>query len=165
MKLVLFVALMTSFFSAACSAQSLQPADLMQAMYCVTHEHGGWLSTALAKQKQWPVSAAHDQMGYPHQDRIILAVYETPNRGQLFDLTIWPRAGKRLFKLQNNGSFDLEKGRIAFVNEPAVGDAMTQQRPEVWAREAMRGQHFMLRASGIPPMAKQVQCTSYKTEK
>jgi hypothetical protein len=165
MRKLFWMFLVMSFLSGATSAaQSLPPTELAHAMYCITHNNGGWLAKPFSTRKQWPVSAAHDRMGYPHEDRIIVAVYETPTRGQLFDLTIWPKQGKRIFKIQNNGSFDLEKGRIEFVNAPS-GDVWTQARPEVWAREAMRQQHFMLRAASLNAVSRQVRCTSYLTDK
>jgi hypothetical protein len=163
MKNILWATLVAFLLSGACAAQSLPPVELMQAMHCITTNNKGWLTPPLAQRKEWPASAAHDRMGYPHEDRIIVAVYETPTRGQLFDLTIRPSSSKRLFHIQNSGTFNLEKGRITFVNEPS-GDQWARGRPETWAREAMREQHFMVRATALRAMGTQVSCTSYLRE-
>jgi hypothetical protein len=150
--------------AASAKAQSVPPVDLMQAMYCITTNNGGWLQTPLSGQKQWLASAAHDRMGYPHEDRMIVVVYETASKGQAFDLSIIIVAGRRRFNIQNNGIFDMDKGRASFV-DPSPDGNLKKGRLDAWLREALHQERYMLRATMLRPAARLATCASYATNK
>jgi len=165
MKVIPWMVLAVGLLStAACPAQSLPPQDLMKAMYCITSNHGGWLKPPLSKQPRWPVSAARDRMGYPHEDHLVVVVHEGSGKGQLFDLTVWINAGKWHYKIENNGTFNLEKSQIDFVN-PTMSPNRPPGRLEAFTREAIRQEPFMLTTSMLVPASRLVTCTSYLEDK
>lgn len=164
MKNIFWMILMTGLLGGAnCPAQSLPPKDLMQAMHCITSNHGGWLTPPLSRQKQWPASVARERMGYPHEDHMVVVVYENASRGQMFDLSAHINAGKWRYKIENNGTFNLDKGHIDFVNSP-MSSAWPPGRLEAFVREALRAERFMLRASMLGPASRLVTCSSYATD-
>jgi hypothetical protein len=157
--LVLMAALL---LAATSSAQSMPPRDLMQALHCITTNHGGWLKPPLSRQKAWLASIANERMGYPHADRMVVVVYSDTGKGQMFDLSVNINAGKWRYMIENNGSFNLDNGNVDYV-KPA-SDAWPPGRLEAFTQEAMRSERFMLRSTMLGPASRSATCRSYLTK-
>jgi hypothetical protein len=147
-----------------CSSQSLPPRDFMQAMHCVTSNHGGWLKPPLSRQKQWLASIANERMGYPHEDHMVVVLYDGAGGGQMFDLSVHINAGKWHFMIENSGSFNMNKGQIRYRNS-SMSEAWPPGRLEAFTREAMHNERFMVRSTMLGPGSRPASCSSYVEHK
>ena len=71
-------------------AKKLQIAEATEIMHCLRARGLTWLGDAvpaIAKGKRLRVGLRHDRKTYPGQDVVFVVVFESPMRGDVFELT------------------------------------------------------------------------------
>src|SRR5215469_7582052 len=134
--------------------------NIAQVMHCIKSGDRDWLTSPLSEAKELQVDATYDRTSYEGQTHIVLAVFQTPAKGQVFDLTLERKGSERIYTVENNGSFLITGDQIEFV-DPPLGGVWTQETMERNIRKAIAGPKKRVAVSAISRSLPNVSCKSY----
>jgi hypothetical protein len=160
MKFIKFVtALALLYFVGDASAQARAPRTLVQALYCLKMEHGGWLNSSLAEQLRLRANFMRDVTSDPGKEHFIVVLLESGSKGQVFDLVRTRHAAQTSWKIENNGNFLVTKSQIEFVD--VLGGTWTQEHLERNVKQALLQKGFLVDAKALTAGDSKIACSCY----
>jgi hypothetical protein len=134
--------------------------NIEQVMHCIKTVDGGWLTSPLEEAKSLEVGTRYDRRSWERENHVVVAVFQTPVKGQVFDLTEERKGPKRIYTIENNGSFLIKRGEIDFV-DPPLGGVWTQENLEGNIRKIKAGAKKRVAVSTSSRSFPNVSCKSY----
>lgn len=134
--------------------------NIAQVMHCIKSGDRDWLTSPLSEAKELQVGATYDRKSYEGKTTIVVVVFQTPAKGQMFDLTEERKGSERIYTVENNGSFLITGNRIDFV-DPPLGGVWTQETLARNMRRAIAGTRKRVAVSAISRAFPNVSCKSY----
>lgn len=138
-------------------------AETMDVMHCLKARELNWIGDAipaLEKNNTFLVALRHDRQTYPGEDFVFLAIFESPRKGDIFELTREDHGDRRTYNLANNGSFVLGGKETAWPNE-IFGGIWTHEYFEKNIRTLRHSRKNWLRLQTIQRPRRQVSCSYY----
>jgi hypothetical protein len=140
--------------------EGLKVLETQAVMHCIKAGDRDWLNGSLSNATGFRVGLIHDRESYPSKDHIIVVVFETDSKGQVFDLTAECKNKQCVYTIVNNGSFMLNKSHLEFL-DPPLGGVWTQEYLEANIRKITNARRTWVNLSTISAPLPEVSCTSY----
>lgn len=131
-------------------------------MHCLKAQELNWIGNAipaLEKNKRFLVALRHDQKTYPREDIVFLTIFESPRKGDVFELTREDHGHRRTYNLDNNGSFVL--GRETSWPNEIFGGIWTHEYFEKNIRKLRHGRKTWIRLQTAQRLRPEARCSYY----
>jgi hypothetical protein len=149
-------------FIVALSAVADAPTEMRNAAHCVVAGDRHWLQPPLTELDQLKVAFVRDHTSYPGEFHLVIIFLASRSSGQVFDLKEQRTKDLTRFSVENNGSFRVSDGKVAFV-DPPLGGVWTQEHLASDIKRALANTHYEISRRSLERV-RGISCTSYVDE-
>ena len=147
-------------FAQALPAPAAVPHNGVRAMHCIKSGDRDWLiPPPSGNSGTLRFGFTRDRKSYPDQSHVIVVVYESRSKGQVFDLLEKPTKGQVRLIVVNNGRFSVTGSKVQ-VDE-ILGGVWTNQFLTKAIRAILADRSFSVQVSRLKQSFPDTVCSSY----